>query len=201
MAFASQLSLREMGNLHPDLVVISPNDPEAMKQYVTECRDLGIPYLYDPSQQIVRLTGADLAYGIEGALALFVNDYEFALVQKMTGMSPDEILSCTKFLVVTRGDQGATVYSPDGAVTIPVVPPRQIADPTGVGDAFRGGFLTAYGYGLDLETCGQVGALAATYCLEQRGPQGHHYTAQEFVDRFREHFNDNGKLEIFIRRG
>ncbi len=102
---------------------------------------------------------------------------------------------------MTRGDQGATVYSQNGEFSIPVVPPRQIADPTGVGDAFRGGFLTAYGYGLDLETCGRVGALAATYCLEQRGPQGHQYTAGEFVQRYREHFNKADALEIFLRRG
>src|SRR5512137_166399 len=87
MGYASQLSFRNWEGQRPDLVVISPNDPDAMKQYVVECRELGIPYLYDPSQQIVRLTGEELLTGIEGARALFINDYEFGLVQKMTGMS------------------------------------------------------------------------------------------------------------------
>lgn len=193
MAYAAELSLADLER-RPDLVVISPNDPNAMKQYVRECKALGLPYLFDPSQQIVRLTGDDLRAGIDGAVALFVNDYEFALVQKMTGMAPDDILGCTRFLVVTRGDKGASVFSREGEVSVPVVPPRMIADPTGVGDAFRGGFLTAYGAGLDLETCGRVGALAATYCLEQRGPQGHHYTRAEFIQRYGEIFGDAQKV-------
>src|SRR4030067_2328861 len=81
MGYATQLSFRNWEGEPPALVVISPNDPEAMKQYVVECRELGIPYIYDPSQQIVRLTGDDLRTGIAGAQALFVNDYEFGLVQ------------------------------------------------------------------------------------------------------------------------
>jgi adenosine kinase len=81
------------------------------------------------------------------------------------------------------------------------VPPNQIADPTGVGDAFRGGFLTAFNHGLDWQTCGRMGALAATYCLEQRGPQGHDYTPAEFVARYRAHFDDDGKLEPLLQLG
>jgi len=199
MAYAADLSIYELQETKPDLVVISPNDPKAMQQYVRECHELDIPYLYDPSQQIVRLTGDDLRQGIEGALALFVNDYEFALVQKMTGMSPEQILQSAGFVVVTRGDQGATIYSLQGEIAIPIVPPDLITDPTGVGDAFRGGFLTAYSYGLDLETCGRVGSLAATYCLEQRGPQGHMYTPAEFVARYRHYFEDDGRLEVLAQ--
>ncbi len=199
MAFASQLSLHELESSLPDLVVISPNDPEAMKRYVVECQEMGLPYLYDPSQQIVRMTADELCKGIDGALAIFVNDYEFALLQKMTGSTPASILQRAKFLVVTRGEQGASVYSGNQQYNIPVVKPEQIADPTGVGDAFRGGFLTAYAHGLDLLTCGRVGILAATYCLEQHGPQGHTYTPAEFVARFRRHFDDEGKLDVLVR--
>ena len=199
MAHAAELSLRELEGNPPDLVVISPNDPEAMRKYVMECQELGYPYLYDPSQQIVRLDGDDLREGIEGALALFVNDYEFALIQKMTSMSPDDILDKVHFMVVTRGEDGATVYSGEGEeYHIPVIPPVKITDPTGVGDAFRGGFLTAYSKGLDWETCGRLGALAATYCLEQQGPQGHLYTLDEFIARFQEHFGEMGRLEGLI---
>ncbi len=198
MAYAASLSLHELDGDLPDYVFISPNDPDAMKRYVVECREMGLRYLYDPSQQIVRLQGNDLQLGIEGAHALFVNDYEFALVQKMTGMSAADMLQSLKFAVVTRGDRGATIYSADQEYSIPVIPPEQIADPTGVGDAFRGGFLTAYQYGLDLLTCGRVGALAATYCLEKSGPQGHSYTREEFVSRYRRYFDDEGKLDILV---
>ena len=198
MAFASQLSLYDLDSDKPDLVMISPNDPGAMIQYVDECRDMHIPYLYDPSQQIVRLDGREIRRGIESAHALFVNDYEFALIQKMTGMSPEDMLQFMSFLVVTRGDQGATINSREQEIDIQTVPPVKIADPTGVGDAFRGGFLTAYCYGLDLKTCGQMGALAATFCLEQRGPQGHSYTREEFVSRYRTYFDDSGELEVLV---
>ncbi len=201
MAYASQLSLKELDGERPELVVISPNDPQAMKRYVDECHELGLPYLYDPSQQIVRLTGDDLRNGIEGALALFVNDYEFALVQKMTGMGAAQILEQVRFMVVTRGEQGATVFAGGNEIDIPVVPPQRIIDPTGVGDAFRGGFLFAYSLGLDWETCGRMGALAATYCLEQQGPQGHAYTLEEFTQRYREVFGENEQLRTLIAVG
>ena len=199
MAYAAQLSLHDLKDDPPDFVVVSPNDPDAMIRYVDECQADNIPYLYDPSQQIVRLTAADLRRGIEGAHAVFVNDYEYALIQKMTGMSSAELLSHVQFVVVTRGELGATIYSRDGEINIPVVQPDKIADPTGVGDAFRGGFLTAYQYKLDLKTCGHVGALAATYCLEQQGPQGHSYTPQEFITRYRLNFDDNQSLGVMLQ--
>jgi adenosine kinase len=198
MGCATQLSFRQWEGERPDLVVISPNDPEAMKQYIAECRELGIPYLYDPSQQIVRLTGDELRTGISGALALFVNDYEFGLVQKMTSMTTLDLMKSLQFMVVTCGSQGSIVYYQGKEAHIPVVPPEQIADPTGVGDAYRGGFLAGYSHGLDLEICGQMGALAATYCLEQEGTQGHDYTPSEFITRFRQHFDDRGQLNRLL---
>lgn len=204
MAYAAQLSLREVETSRPDLVVISPNDPGAMEQYVAECHSMDIPYVYDPSQQIVRMQGPELKAGIVGALALFVNDYEFALTQKMTRMTAADILASLRpdpraFMVVTCGEKGATIYTRGEEVHVPVVPPAQIVDPTGVGDAFRGGFLTAYSLGLDWETCGRMGALAATYCLEHKGPQGHAYTPAEFVTRFRAHFDDRGRLDVLFQ--
>jgi len=200
MGFSAQLSLHDLGGTCPDLVMISPNDPTAMKMYVEECRDLAIPYVYDPSQQIVRLTGEELERGLDGARAIFVNEYEFALIQKMTGLTAAGFLSQRPeaFIVVTCGSRGAEIYSGQDCSTVPVFPPSQIVDPTGVGDAFRGGFLTGLSHDLDLVTCGQIGALAATYCLEQAGPQGHSYTREEFIARFRSYFDDGGQLDVLI---
>lgn len=200
MAYASQLSLKELDDNKPDLVVISPNDPKAMNTYVQECCELQQAYIYDPSQQIVRLDAEDLRKGIKNAQALFVNDYEFALIQKMTGLSADSILEYSLFMVVTHGDKGAMIYSRDGEFHIPVVPPEKIADPTGVGDAFRGGFISAFGHGLDWMTCGRVGALAATYCLENRGPQGHSYSPSDFITRYRGYFDDEGRLDVLTHQ-
>lgn len=203
MAYASQLSLHELEENRPDLVVISPNDPAAMMSYVHECKEMGLAYVFDPSQQIVRLTGQDLCDGIMGALALFVNHYECALIQKMTGLEPKDILNAPDarsdaFIVITSGKEGATIYTRESEVHVPIVAAEQIIDPTGVGDAFRGGFLTGYAHELDFATCGQIGVLAATYCIEQRGPQGQSYTVEEFINRFRHHFDDGHKLDVLI---
>jgi adenosine kinase len=197
MAHAATLSLRDLP-VKPDLLIISPNDPKAMDQNVAECKELGIPYLYDPGQQIVRVSGEEIRRGVEGAASLFVNEYEFELLQKHTGLSPVQVLERVGFLVVTLGEKGAAIYADGQIVRVPVVAPRAILDPTGVGDAFRGGFVRGLRLNLDWETCGKMGALAAAYCLETRGPQEHSYTPAEFVARYRENFNDQGKLNKLL---
>lgn len=109
MAYAADLSLNDLEGKRPELVVISPNDPRAMVHYVKECQQLGIPYFYDPSQQIPRLSDDDLREGLIGAHALFVNKYEFGMVQKRTGLSEDRIQALTQFYVVTLGEEGALI--------------------------------------------------------------------------------------------
>jgi adenosine kinase len=199
MKYAGQLSFRQWEGSRPDLVVISPNDPVAMENYVAECREVGFRYVYDPSQQLVRMQGPELKNGIEGAWALFVNEYEFGLVEKMTGMGTNDILNTVELLVVTSGETGSKVYTGGCLYEIPVFPPTTIVDPTGVGDAFRGGFLTGLRLKLDWDTCGRLGALAATYCLEQEGPQGQSYSREEFVSRYRSHFDDEGRLDSILK--
>jgi adenosine kinase len=198
MGVASKQSLTEV-RPRPDLVIVSPNAPDAMTKFAAECRDLSLPYLYDPSQQILRLEGAELIRDMDGAQFLFVNDYEFGLVAKKTGWDLGKFLEHVRVLVVTRGKDGATVYTNGDEYFIPPVPENCIVDPTGVGDAFRGGFLVGYARGFDWVLCGEIGSLAAVYCLEQKGPQSHAYTRAEFVKRFREHFNDGGKLDLLLR--
>lgn len=198
MSYAAEVKLTDWTGDPLDLVVVSPTDPVAMNQYVEEAQSLKIPYLYDPSQQTVRLSGEELRQGVEGAYALFVNEYEFCLIEKHTGMTIDEIKENLELLVITKGDQGSIVITKNSEIEIPVVPPKEILDPTGIGDAFRGGFLTGYSYRLDLKLCGEMGALAAAYCLEADGPQSQHFTRNEFIQRFRKHFDDQGKLDILL---
>ncbi len=197
MGVAAQQSLHDIQN-RPDLVVISPNSPDAMTKFAAECRELKIPYLYDPSQQILRLEGPELARDMDGAHFLFVNDYEFGLILKKTGLDLAKMLQHVDVIIVTRGKDGSTVYAAGKEYNIPVFPELRIVDPTGVGDAFRAGFLTGYSRGWSWELCGQIGSLAATYCLEQKGTQNHSFTRLAFVKRFREHFNDKGILDTII---
>jgi adenosine kinase len=198
MGYASMQTLKELAS-KPDLVMVSPNAPDAMMKFPAECRELGIDYLYDPSQQVLRLEGNELARDMEGAKFLFCNDYEFGLISKKTGWSLDQTLDHVQILVITRGKDGADLYAGADTVHIPTVPEDEIVDPTGVGDAFRAGFLTGYSRGFDWKLCGEVGSLAAVYCLEQRGPQSHNYTRDEFVKRFRRHFDDDCKLDALLK--
>lgn len=199
MADASQLSLHELEADRPELVIISPTDPKAMDMYVAECKEMKLPYLYDPSQQLARTTGDEIKRGVDGAQSLFVNEYEFELLQKHTGLNRKQILEKVEFLVVTLGAKGAAIYVKDQEYVTSAVEPKAIADPTGVGDAFRGGFLAGYAHGFDWKLCGEIGSLSAVYCLEQRGTQNHSYTRQEFVQRFRGHFDDGGKLNVLLK--
>ena len=198
MGVSAMQSIKDLEK-RPDLVIVSPSAPDAMMKFPAECRELGINYLYDPSQQVLRLEGNELARDMEGAHFLFCNDYEFGLISKKTGWSLDQILDHVKVLVITRGKDGADLYSDGDSVHIPTVPEDEIVDPTGVGDAFRGGFLAGYSHGFDWKLCGEIGSLAAVYCLEQRGTQNHSYTPTEIVKRFRQQYDDGGKLDALLK--
>ncbi len=199
MAYAKDLSIKDLDKKEVDLVVISPNDPTAMYKYAKECKELGIPYLYDPGQQVVRSAPEELRDGVQGAQSLFINEYEFELMQKHTGLSAKSIQNEVEFVVVTSGEGGSDIWVKDKHYHIDAVCPKNIADPTGVGDAFRGGFLRGRRLNLDWQTSGQMGSLAATYCMENRGTQNHSYTHEEFVQRYRQTFDDQGALDILIK--
>jgi len=199
MARARELSFRDLNADEIDLAVISPNDPQAMVKYAAECQELAIPYLYDPSQQIVRLTGEDLRAGLEGCDLLVVNDYEFELLREKTGLSVEAIRNMpAQACVVTLGERGARIWTEGDIYEIPAVPPKKNNDPTGVGDAFRAGLIKGLALGLSWDLAGRMAALAATYALEEVGPQNHRYTLADFVARFREHFDDNHALDVLL---
>ena len=199
MADAGLISMKEQGLTEDDLVVISPNAPDAMVKYAVECQELGVPYIFDPSQQIVRLDADGLRQGLIGAQALFANEYEFELLQKHSQLNAQAILDAVDFAVITLGQAGCRVNE-NGKILgeVPAFPTTDIQDPTGVGDAFRAGFLKGYLSGFDLILCAQMGSLAATYCLEEIGTQTHCYLMKDFVTRFRTEIDDGGVLEALL---
>ena len=230
MANASELSLRTIPD--PGLVIISPNDPGAMVQYAEECRAMSVPFIFDPGQQCARLSGDELRDGISSARLVICNDYEFELIRQKTDMDEQEILHQADVLVITRGEEGCSVYrgaeggrgqgaeggrgqgaeggrgqaaeggrgqGPEGAseraaddsmmrTDVPAIKPHRIVDPTGVGDAFRGGLMKGMALGRSFTECAQLGTVAATYALEHLGGQSHAYTIKEFSERYAEHF-------------
>jgi adenosine kinase len=186
MAHAAELSFRTAGDV--DLAIVSPNDPSAMTQYAAECRSLGIRFIFDPGQQCARMSGDELADGLNGAHMVIVNDYELELLRQKTGLGESDILGRASLLVVTRGEHGSSVIRTTGRVDVPAVAPHRIADPTGVGDAYRGGFMKGLAHGADDTTCARLGSVAATFALEHLGGQSHSYSFQEFQRRYEQHF-------------
>ena len=194
---ARDLSFRDLDARTVAMAVISPNDPAAMARYAGECRALAIPFMYDPSQQVAQLTGADLLESVEGAAIFIGNEYEFGVIERKTGLSEAELLARVPVLIVTRGSEGSTIAlrggtdAAGGARTIRVPPAKVEAtelDPTGVGDAYRAGLLAAHLAGLPWEVAGRVGSIAAVYALETIGPQPRPYSLAEFRARYEANF-------------
>ena len=165
------------------LAIVSPNDPGAMVQYAEECRTLGIRYIFDPGQQCTRMSGDELKEGLVGATVVICNDYEFELLKQKTGLGEADILARSEALIVTRGEQGSSVFTSAGRADVAAVAPHRIVDPTGVGDAFRGGLMKGLAMGLPYQTAAQLGSVAATYALEHLGGQSHSYLRAEFAQR------------------
>src|SRR5262245_7103846 len=188
MANAGELSFRTVAGLADGLVIISPNDPGAMVQYAEECAAMGTRYIWDPGQQCARMDGSQLADGVHGAFMVIVNDYELELLKQKTGMTEDDIQQQAELLVVTRGEHGCTVLSHGSRTDVPAVAPDRIEDPTGVGDAFRGGFMKGLAVSASYEVCARLGSVAATYALEHLGGSSHAYTFKEFAARYEKHF-------------
>lgn len=200
MAYARTLSFHDF-ETPVDLTIVSPNDPEAMDKYPRECRELGIPYIYDPSQQVVRADPASLCEGVKGADILIVNDYEYELLKDRTGMTDSDIQKAVRrAVVVTLGAEGVAIWANTEhtgdivhaeEIRIAAATPEKILDPTGVGDAFRAGFIKGLALGLPWKACGRLGNVAAIYVLETTGPQAHSYTLREFVARYIANFGED----------
>jgi adenosine kinase len=190
MNYAHDLHIADYNPGRLEMAIISPNDPVAMVTHVEECRALGIPYLYDPGQQVIFLEGEALLEGLRGSRAVIGNDYELGIIEKKTGRKPEDLLEFSQMVIVTRGEFGSTLITREKTVEAPVAQEKAVVDPTGVGDAYRAGIIKGLLRGYSLEQMGRLAALAATYCVEQYGTQNHSYTPAEFALRYAENFQD-----------
>ncbi|MBC7678092.1 MAG: carbohydrate kinase family protein [Pseudorhodobacter sp.] len=194
MSEAVEISLAD---LDVDLVVVSPNDPGAMLRHTAECRERGVAFAADPSQTLTFLDGDAIRSLVEGATYLFTNEYEAGLVAAKTGWSDADVLELVGTRITTHGAKGCVVQrkgEPD--LHVGVAPATQVVDPTGVGDAFRAGFLSATAWGLGLERSCQVGALLATHVVETVGTQEYAFTASSFQVRLADAFGAEAASEV-----
>jgi len=199
MSESSELDLKAIaeavGGL--DLVLIGADDPAAMIAHTQACRSAGIDFIADPSQQLPRLSPEQTREIIDGAAYLFNNEYEATLIETRTGWTHEDILERVGVRVTTLGKNGVHITSRDGLdIRVPVAQERVIKDPTGVGDAFRAGFISGLNWGVSLEHCAQVGSLLATYVIETVGTQEFGLERSDFLDRLTEAYGSGVVDEI-----
>jgi len=200
MSHSRDLSLHDLDYQGIELAIISPNDPAAMVRHARECLELAIPYVYDPSQQIIRLSGEELLEGIRGALLLICNEYEFGMLLNKTGLAESDLLGLAPITVVTKGEMGSVVHVEGVETVIPVAQPASVTEPTGVGDAYRSGLMVGMVKGYSWETTGRIGSLSATYALECVGTQGHCFSMPDFVARYQAEFGESEEIAGLLRQ-
>ena len=181
----------------PELVIVGANDPAAMFDHTEECRELGLRFAADPSQQLARLSGEEIRQLVDGATYLFSNDYEWDLMLSKTGWTEVQVREQVGLRVTTLGADGVDLVTADGTtLRVGVVPEIERVDPTGVGDAFRAGFLTGRGAGLDLERAAQLGSMVAVLVLETTGTQNWDWDPSSAADRLAGAYGGQAAAEI-----
>ena len=171
--------------------IVGPDGKEAMYQHSNEFKAQGIPHIFDPGQALPMFTGEDLKLFIDNADYIIVNSYEAKLMQERTGYTPAEIAEYVDAFIVTLGSEGSDIHTSLGTEHIKAVRVTEVADPTGCGDAYRGGMLYGLLNDMDLPTCCRLGSLMGAIKITSQGPQNHTFTMDEFRDRFRENYGYN----------
>lgn len=183
MKYSSSL---DFGTLNPKetLVIVSPGNLEDMVNYPRACKARGIDYIFDPGQSLPMLDTKDLIQAIEGARILISNDYELDLIMSKTGLNREALLGRARAIIVTLGELGSKVFTPEGEISIPAVEPKRVEDPTGAGDSYRGGLLSGLIHGKEIEQCARMGSVCASFAVECYGTQEYRFTLDEFNQRF-----------------
>jgi adenosine kinase len=181
----------------PDCVLVGPDDPDGMVRHSDECRQKGYPFIADPGQQLAFGDGPLIRKLVDGAALLFSNEYESHLIANKTGWSSEEILDRVGIQVITLGKDGVRVLRKgEDAIEVPAVSGVRAVEPTGVGDAFRAGFIAALEWGASLERACQVGCTIAAYVVETVGTQEYDFTAEEFAARVGASYGDEAGAEV-----
>ena len=167
-----------------DIAIVSPGNVEDMRRLPRMYREKGVPYIFDPGQQLPVLTSEELLEAIEGCLACITNDYELNMICKATGKSEDEIAARASWLVTTLGAEGAQVRGQGENVRIAPVPIDKVLDPTGAGDAHRAGLIKGLVNGLSMPEAAKLGSVSASFALEKLGTQEHVITPAAFRQRY-----------------
>jgi adenosine kinase len=186
-----------MGSSTPKigLTIIAPTQKDVMVKHLKECSSGGMKIMFDPGQQITALNDEELRFCIEKSHFLIGNDYEIKLIEKRLGQSGADILSKIDVLITTHGENGSVVnIRGEGPIIVQACQPEKVVDPTGAGDAWRAGFLTGCEKGFDLQICGQMGSVAASFAVEKYGTQEHKFSLEEFAVRYKKTFGEEISL-------
>ena len=167
-------------------LIISPGNVDDMINYPRQCKEKGIDYIFDPGQQLPVIPPEDLKKSIDGCKILISNEYELDMIMNITGLNRSALLERTETIITTRGEFGSNIFTSSGKTDIPAVKAKQVLDPTGAGDSFRGGLVSGLVRGLDLEKSAILGSVCASFAVECYGTQEYSFTREEFNKRLNE---------------
>ena len=170
--------------------LIAPGNLQDMVEYARICKEKGIDHICDPGQSLTQWEGNALREWLDGSLLLISNDYELELIMKITGMNKKGLLGLTKIIITTLGEKGSLISNAEFDVALPAAKVHNVVDPTGAGDAYRAGLLKGIVLGRDIETSAKMGAVAASFAIEKYGTQEHHYTYEDFIERYKSNFGE-----------
>ena len=177
----------DFDNLNPDdtIAIVSPGNLEDMVNYPRVCKQRGIGYIFDPGQSLPVLSAADVAEAIDGCLLLISNDYELEMIMNKTALDKKDLIRRAGTVIVTLGEKGSQIITAKGEINIPVVKPRKVEDPTGAGDAYRGGLISGLVRGKDIEQSARLGSVCASFAVECYGTQEYRFSPEEFEERLK----------------
>ncbi len=172
------------------LAIVAPGNLQDMAEFTETHQKLGIYTIFDPGQSLPAWAGDDLANCIAQSNMLVSNDYELALIKDRTGKSTEELVEMAGTIITTKGEHGTEILTRLGAISIPVIPTPDLVDPTGAGDAFRGGLIKGLVEGAPLERAAMMGTVCSHYAIRKLGTQAHSFTPEEFQAKLVEHFGE-----------